>query len=97
MQIDARREDEVHRYFARNIVVLVDRETGMSNPYAYYADTEGGWYEEYIVDPERPDRFLTVPVADGQTWPREIAIRRCSHRPFDLVNKFTGEVIAESQ
>lgn len=60
---------------------------GLTVPQAYAADTEGRWYEEYIRGDD--GKFVIEN--------RSLATRRIENVGFDLVDKETGVVVAESR
>lgn len=80
--------------------LLVDRATGKKVGTAFAADTDAGWYDMYAVDPATGLVKMTEPVTtEGngwrRGWRRGFIIERVT-KPFDLVDRYTGEVLAES-
>lgn len=84
------------RYFHSTHLLLVDRETGGIIGKAYAADTDEHWYEEWVLTESgkiATGPWLTDPNTGGKT--RGVLYRRVVGVPFDIVDKSTGEVLAE--
>lgn len=69
-------------------VLVVDPATGLSDPLAFVADTDAGWYDRYVLGDNGKPKFN---IETGCFIVQRVLAA------FDLVDKNTGEVLAESK
>lgn len=69
--------------------LLVIRATGLTDGLALRANSDEGWYDKYQENPARPGHVIVM----GE----RLEVVRVTGVPFDLVDRDTGEVLAESK
>ncbi len=74
-------------------VLVVNPETSEVMGLVFAANTEERWFEEYVID----EKTGKVVVMNFNKPNAALLTRRVDQATFDLVNRNTGEVLAESR